>query len=122
MNVNLAWATEALRTKQVPDFGKELDVTSDVLESIKPLASTIMNKSDQLIGSRARELKGILVAGGGAPLIFNEIKKKWPNTVLSENSRFSVADGFCRFAQALSAYRASQGKPAKGGKTQTEEA
>ena len=34
---------------------------------------------------------------------------KWPNTSLADNPRFSVAEGFGRFALGLEQYRSTQG-------------
>ncbi len=34
--------------------------------------------------------------------------KTWPHSKLPENSRFAVANGFCRYALAMNLYRAAQ--------------
>lgn len=121
LNLDMVEATNALRTKQVKNFGNLVDVSSQVADAVVPLAQTIVNKSNQLIGGKARELDGVLVAGGGAPLVFPALKKVWPHAQLTDNSRFAVADGFCRFAVAMNNFRASQGK-AKSKSTSSEEA
>ena len=129
LHITMVEATEALRTKEVSNFGSKVDVSAAVTECVKPLAAQIINKADQLIGTKARELNGVLIAGGGAPLIFPHLLEKWPHSKLTPNPRYSVADGFCRFAQALALYRASQeasapvAKSGRGGsKAQAEEA
>jgi plasmid segregation protein ParM len=35
------------------------------------------------------------------------LKKQWPHTVLLENPRMAVADGFCRYALGLLRRRAA---------------
>jgi plasmid segregation protein ParM len=74
----------------------------------EPLAAQIINKANQLIGKSARSLDGILIAGGGASLVKSALQAIWPHTHLAENARFSVAEGFCRYARAFNLYRRSQ--------------
>lgn len=103
--VSMAEATDLLRTKTLKNFGDRIDITEEVLRAVEPLAAQIVDKANQLIGKSARSLDGILVAGGGAPLVLNSLRKTWPHARLSENSRFSVAEGFCRYSLAYSRYR-----------------
>jgi plasmid segregation protein ParM len=103
--VSMAEATDLLRTKTLKNFGARIDVTDEVHRAVEPLAAQIVDKANQLIGKSARSLDGILVAGGGAPLVLNSLRKTWPHARLSENSRFSVAEGFCRYSLAYSRYR-----------------
>jgi|APCry1669189000_1035189.scaffolds.fasta_scaffold30551_2 plasmid segregation protein ParM len=103
--VSMAEATDLLRTKTLKNFGARIDVSEQVFRAVEPLATQIVDKANQLIGKSARSLDGILVAGGGAPLVLETLQKAWPHARLSQNSRFSVAEGFCRYSLALSRYR-----------------
>lgn len=114
-SVSLVEATDILRTKTLRNFGKRIDVSDEVAMAVEPLAATIIDKANQLIGRSARSLDGVLVAGGGAPLVLPALLKTWPHAKLTDNSRFSVAEGFCRYALAFNNYRRSQGKTGTGG-------
>jgi len=104
-NVSMAEATDLLRTRTLRNFGERIDVSEHVNRAVEPLAAQIVDKANQLIGKSARSLDGILVAGGGAPLVLSTLQKAWPHARLSENCRFSVAEGFCRYSMAFSRFR-----------------
>jgi plasmid segregation protein ParM len=103
--VSMAEATDLLRTKTLKNFGERIDVSDHVIRAVEPLAAQIVDKANQLIGKSARSLDGVIVAGGGAPLVLSTLQKAWPHARLSDNSRFSVAEGFCRYGLAFSRYR-----------------
>jgi len=103
--VSMAEATNLLQTKTLKNFGERIDVSDHVNRAVEPLAAQIVDKANQLIGKSARSLDGVIVAGGGAPLVLGTLQKAWPHARLSDNSRFSVAEGFCRYSLAFSRYR-----------------
>lgn len=104
-SISLVEATDLLRTKTLRNYGERLDISQDVALAVEPLAAQIIDKANQLIGRSARSLDGILVAGGGAPLVLPALQRTWPHAKLTDNSRFSVAEGFCRYALAFNLYR-----------------
>ena len=105
LSVSMVEATDLLRTRTLRNFGERIDVGEHVTRAVDPLAAQIVDKANQLIGKSARSLDGILVAGGGAPLVLGALQKTWPHARLSANSRFSVAEGFCRYSMAFSRFR-----------------
>lgn len=110
IQVSVSDATEMLAKPVLKHFGKRIEVSAEVATAVEPVAQTIADKANQLFGERARKMDGIRIAGGGAPLVLAALTRKWPNTSLADNSRFSVAEGFCRFALGLEQYRhAEQG-------------
>ncbi len=94
-------AIEALKTKFIRNFDKRLDISHDVEKATDVLVSGIVDKAMALLGGRARTLDGVIIAGGGAPLVFDAIKAKWPHAMLPDEPRYAVADGFCRFGRAI---------------------
>lgn len=108
-SMSLSEATEALANPKIKHYGKVIDVTKEVKLAVEPLAQTIMDKANQLFGERVRKMDGIQIAGGGAPLVADILAEKWPNTSSAANSRFAVAEGFCRFALGLERFRGGQG-------------
>jgi plasmid segregation protein ParM len=109
IQVSVSDATDMLATPTLKNFGERIDVSKEVRTAVEPVAQIIADKANQLFGERARKMDGIRVAGGGAPLVIEVLRKKWANTSLAENSRFSVAEGFCRFAVGLEQFRNEQG-------------
>lgn len=100
-SVTMVEGTEMLRTKTLKEFGQKIDVSDAVKAAAESVSEKVIDKANQLIGKYARTLDGIIVAGGGAPLILPSLSNEWRHARLSENSRFSVAEGFCRFALAI---------------------
>jgi plasmid segregation protein ParM len=77
--------------------GKPVPVAEELAASIEPLCREIQETANQVLGSATlRRMQGLLIAGGGAPLLFPHLAKAWPQAVLSEEPRFSVAEGFMR--------------------------
>ena len=94
--VTLLQAEEALRTKKVFHFGQR-DVSVPVAKAVDFVVQKILAKAAALLSKDVATLDGVLLAGGGGEIIADALKEKWPHTVLLENPRMAVADGFCRF-------------------------
>jgi plasmid segregation protein ParM len=107
ITVSISEATRLLETAELKHFGKKINVTEEIKQAVTPLSAEIINKAKHLFATKLRLLDGICVAGGGAPLVHGALANEWPTTNLADNSRFSVAEGFCRFALGLEQYRAA---------------
>lgn len=90
-------AEEVLRTKQVKHFGQMKEVGEHVDAAVETVAQNILTNADYMLSSEATTLDGILLAGGGAPMIFDQVKKRWPVVEMLEDFRMAVADGYCKF-------------------------
>jgi len=55
-------------------------------------------------------LSKIIVAGGGAPLVVDRLKAKWPHVVMLPDHRIAIADGFCRLGSRILMARAIAGQ------------
>lgn len=89
-------AEQALRDRHIKYFGKSLDVTEYAKQSIALIASEVMDTASRVLDPVARKLDGILVAGGGAPVIFSELSLKWHHAKMVTAPRMAIAEGFCR--------------------------
>ena len=98
VTVDLNEAEQALQTKSIKYFGEDLDVSAQAELAISSIVADVLDTSKKLIEPHVRKLNGVIIAGGGAPLVFNEIKDKWPHAVLADNHRFSVSEGMRRYA------------------------
>ena len=87
----------AIMTRKIKDYGKELDVSDLVNPAINEFSSYILDEVATRFGSKARRMDGIIVAGGGAYIVGQEIKAKYPNAIQPPNARFAVAEGYSRF-------------------------
>lgn len=96
IQATLLEAEEALRTGVVNDFG-ERKVTAEVEEAVGHVVQKILTMADSVLANDVRSLDGVILAGGGAPILAAALQKKWRHTVLLENPRMAVADGFCRY-------------------------
>ena len=93
-------AETALVTGYIRHFGK-IDVTDKVQRATSIITDEVLRSASRYLESEAATLDGIVLAGGGAPLVENAIKSLWPHVVTPENPRFVVAEGFRRFGVGL---------------------
>lgn len=99
-------AEMALQTKSIKNFGQVLDLSDEVAQSVAISVSDIVEEATRKFASVARKLDGVIIAGGGAPLIAGELSKKWPHSKVIENPRMAVAEGFCRMGSGILLNRA----------------
>lgn len=107
VSADLNECDEALRSKYIKNFGQKLDVTSLAQEAADTFSSIVVDTSTRLLESYVRKLDGIIVAGGGADLIYDRLKKRWGNVVRAEKPRLSVAEGMRRFGEMQLLVRAA---------------
>jgi len=98
-------AEAALRTKRVFAYG-ERDVAAEVAEATDSVVQLIMDTADAVLSEHAGDLDGVLVAGGGAPIVSASLMEKWPHIINLENSRMAIADGYCRVGAGVLLARA----------------
>jgi plasmid segregation protein ParM len=97
---------EALRTKKIRHFGVK-EISAEVAEAAEFVVSKIMTKTNDLLAAEAATVDGILLAGGGAPIIYESLLKQWPHVMLLPEPRMAVAEGFCRFGKGQLLRRAA---------------
>lgn len=100
ITMTLSEAETVLQTKTVKSFGQRIDASDVVNEAVGVLVTQVLDAANQKMESCARLLDGVLVAGGGAPLVFEHIKKQWPHAILVDDHRFAVAEGMRRLGLA----------------------
>ena len=108
ISIGLEEASRAFVNRQIKHFGQVEDIGDEIDQSIPALAEDIRVKANALMGEHARSLDGILLAGGGAPLIFEHIRSHWPHAKLCDDSRFAVAEGFSRFGAGFQLHKQNQ--------------
>jgi len=86
-------------------------IAEDVARAYRPLVEQISEKAMAAFGANAHSLDGILIAGGGASLVFPGLRELWPHAVLADEPRFAVADGFCRFGTMCQVLKLAGSKP-----------
>jgi plasmid segregation protein ParM len=105
IEVSIVECDQILKDRYVTSFNKRIDVSHEVDNAIYSLVSKIIEKSEIQLKQYARNLTGILVAGGGAPLVVDKLAEKWGNVRLAPNSRYAVVEGMRRFGEALILHR-----------------
>ena len=94
-------ADDALWKGAIQYYGKEIDVSATVKIAMRILSSEIFDAVSTKFGDNGRKLDKILVAGGGAELLFDGLAPYWPQAELIEDPRFAVAEGFRRFGEGV---------------------
>ncbi len=89
----------AFTTKTLRYYGKVIDVSREITEAVEQTLVPDMASNIRLLlpEAIARNLTGVLVAGGGAEWVFPALSKEFPHASLIESPRMAVADGFARF-------------------------
>ncbi|MCZ2113494.1 MAG: ParM/StbA family protein [Anaerolineae bacterium] len=105
ITIDLLEAEDALRNGFIRSFGQKMDVTAEVSKSSDLIVAEVVDTATRLMEPYARKLDGVLVAGGGAPLVYPLLKARWPHAVMLDNPRFAVAEGMRRLGLALSFVR-----------------
>jgi plasmid segregation protein ParM len=86
----------AMRNGEITVFNEKHDVRELVERAVSPLLEEIIETTTVRFGTRRKYLTGLVIAGGGAPLLFKGLKEFIPCARMPEKPRFSVAEGFCR--------------------------
>ena len=105
LTVSLLEAEGALASGEIRHFGKPLDVRAERELAVRMVIDEVVDTATRLMGSYARSLDGVIVAGGGGELVFAELQKRWPHCRLAEKPRFAVAEGMRRFGAAFAGVR-----------------
>ena len=92
---------DTIHKGEVKHNGKLIDVNDLVNKARVDFAETLVMEVGRLLGDQASVLDGIALGGGGAPLVYEAMKQKFPHTIIFQNPRFCVAEAFCRSALFL---------------------
>jgi plasmid segregation protein ParM len=109
LTVDLPECEEALQTRRILDFGRKTDVGHEVDQSVALVVTEVIDTATRLMEPYVRKLDGVLVAGGGAPIVHPRIQEKWPHAHMANKPRLAVAEGMRRFGMALLRARELQG-------------
>ena len=109
LTVDLPECEEALQTRRILDFGRKTEVGHEVDQSVALVVTEVIDTATRLMEPYVRKLDGVLLAGGGAPIVHPHIQTKWPHAYLADKPRLAVAEGMRRFGMALLRARELQG-------------
>lgn len=98
ITVDLYECEEALRIKQIKNFGNKIDVSTEVNEAVSILVNEVVDTATRLMESEARKTDGFIIAGGGAGFMFSNLKERFPNAIMPQTPRMSVVEGMRRCA------------------------
>lgn len=98
VTLDLRTASQAIETGVYKRFGADVSCRDEVSTVARELAGRILATARTTFGSEVDNCRSILVAGGGAPLCGPFLLEHWPHTIIVDDARFAVAEGFARFA------------------------
>lgn len=85
-----------VREREITWHGKTRDLRKLVDEASTGFEATVLDEADRLFGRQGGMLTGIIIGGGGAGLLADQIKKRFPTAIIGDDPRSIVAEGFCR--------------------------
>ena len=108
IKINMADADKALKTKFIPNFGKRIDITEEANEALSIAASKIIDTAERLFAPFVSRLNGVLVTGGGTPIVKNGLEEKWEHAVFPDDHRMTVVLGMRKLGEFMALQRSSQ--------------
>ena len=86
----------AVRNGGIKHFGERVDVSHLLQQAKAGFEAVVLDEAGRVFGHQAAVLDGIIVGGGGARLLLDKLKQRYPNAISSDEPRMMVAEGFCR--------------------------
>lgn len=87
-----------MRSQKVSVFGKEASVADLVKQAQKSIVGSVLSGIKEMWGEKTGHLQFIILTGGPAPLIQEEMLKSYPHIEVPENPLMANARGFYKFA------------------------
>jgi len=100
-----AAAETAVRTGITLRKCKEVNLSNEVDEAVREFRKRVLEYARRNFSKSSSKISGIILAGGGAPLVHDAIGSVWANIVMLPDSRFSIADGMSKFGLAVDTRR-----------------
>lgn len=96
-------AEKALQRRALNYRGNHLDLGREAQLATKSLVNQIMATITRVIEPYSTTLHGLILAGGGAPLVAQTLSSQWGNivTATGDDARFMVAEGMARWAAGI---------------------
>lgn len=86
----------AIMTREIKLYGKPQNVSDLVNKAMSGFQATVLDEADRVFGEKAALLDGIIIGGGGAELLFERLRHRFPSAICSPEPRIMVAEGLCR--------------------------
>ena len=91
---------QALAARSIKHFGQQKAIGDLVDAASAALVTEVADAASRLFEQHARKMDAIVLAGGGARLVEDRLRSKWPNMIVPEDARFAVAEGLRRIGEA----------------------
>lgn len=102
LSTDIQEAEEALINRSIKDFTRQRDVGAEVDSALSKNVTEVLDTLGRLISGIARKMDGLVVAGGGASLIYPFIRSTHSAALLVPEPRFAIAEGMRRYGCAVS--------------------
>jgi len=93
---NVAVVDKVIRDREIFWNGETKNMSKLVESATSGFESLVLDHAERIFGQQAGMLNGIILGGGGAELMFEKIRRRFPSVKLGDDPRMMVAEGFCR--------------------------
>jgi plasmid segregation protein ParM len=97
IRATLADAERALERRYAYNRGQRVDLGAEADESAAAIAQDVIDEVERVVAPFNAQLAGLILAGGGAPLVAGALRAKWGAVLLPSDPRFEVAEGMVRW-------------------------
>lgn len=109
MALDLVDTEQALINKTLRYFGEVRDIAGQVEQAAALVANKVADLAGQLLAPHVQGLDGVLVTGGGTPLVLPTLQRHWPHARRLEDThtysgrggdRFLISEGYYRHGRS----------------------
>lgn len=94
--------------KRIKHMGTYVPVEKEVEKAILPVAENIIEHAITIFSKEVSGLDGILLAGGGAEIVYSQLVKKWSHISLTTEPRMAIVEGYLRYGKGAVATEAAK--------------
>lgn len=98
----------AVRNRAIATPTEVIDLAPSVKKGESVFTAAVVDHAVRVFDKQKRMLQGIVVAGGGAPVLFDTLKSKFAQCLTDKEPRFVVAEGLCRVGLLGLRYQSAQ--------------
>lgn len=97
IRATLSDAERALERRFAYNRGVRVDVGAEADESSAAIAQDVVDQVERVVAPFNAQLAGLILAGGGAPLVAAALRAKWDAVTVPKDPRYEVAEGMVRW-------------------------
>lgn len=97
IRATLGDAERALEKRYVYNRGRRVDIGAEADEAAAAIGQDVIDEVERVVAPFNAQLAGLILAGGGAPLVAPALRQRWETLIVPNDPRFEIAEGMVRW-------------------------